>query len=127
MTEGLGAACGVPSSAFECGNWVDQEVAGCDFEDARLGTRIRKLLEQISGAMGHSIPFACQDWANAKAAYRFFANDRVSEAHILGGHFSVDAGSYRRHRRCDPSPARHDGVLLSKGEAGSDRVDLQGQ
>jgi hypothetical protein len=87
MTEGLGAACGVPSSAFECGNWVDQEVAGCDFEDARLGTRIRKLLEQISGAMGHSIPFACQDWANAKAAYRFFANDRVSEAHILGGHF----------------------------------------
>lgn len=29
----------------------------------------------------------CQDWANAKAAYRFFSNDRVSEADILAGHF----------------------------------------
>jgi hypothetical protein len=30
---------------------------------------------------------ACQDWANTKAAYRFFANERVSEADILTGHF----------------------------------------
>jgi hypothetical protein len=29
-----------------------------------------------------------QDWANAKAAYRFFGNDRVSEANILAGHFA---------------------------------------
>jgi hypothetical protein len=29
----------------------------------------------------------CQDWANTKAAYRFFSNDRVSEADILAGHF----------------------------------------
>ena len=31
--------------------------------------------------------FRCQDWANTKAAYRFFSNDRVSEADILAGHF----------------------------------------
>lgn len=31
---------------------------------------------------------ACQDWANTKAAYRFFANERVSENEILEGHFS---------------------------------------
>jgi hypothetical protein len=37
--------------------------------------------------MGQSIPFACQDWANAKAAYRFLSNDRVNEADILAGHF----------------------------------------
>ncbi|MET4222181.1 hypothetical protein ABIB00_007417 [Bradyrhizobium sp. LB14.3] len=35
--------------------------------------------------MGQSIPLVCQDWANAKAAYRFFSNDRVSEADILAG------------------------------------------
>ncbi|MGF6313611.1 hypothetical protein ABIB82_007782, partial [Bradyrhizobium sp. i1.8.4] len=29
----------------------------------------------------------CQDWANTKAAYRFFSNERVSEADILSGHF----------------------------------------
>jgi hypothetical protein len=83
----LGAACSVPSSAFWCGNWIDQEIAECEFRDARLAKRIRKLLQQISGAMGRSIPFACQDWANTKAAYRFFSNDRVSEAEILAGHF----------------------------------------
>ena len=35
--------------------------------------------------MGQSIPFACQDWANAKGAYRFLSNDRVNEADILAG------------------------------------------
>src|SRR6516162_3090140 len=37
--------------------------------------------------MGESIPLVCQDWANTKAAYRFFSNDRVREADILSGHF----------------------------------------
>ena len=68
-------------------DWVDREVGGCDFRDARLGARFRKLLAQIGGAMGESIPLACQDWANTKAAYRFFSNERVSEADILAGHF----------------------------------------
>jgi hypothetical protein len=47
------------------------------------------LLERLSGAVGESIPFACQDWTNTKAAYRFFADERVSEAEILGGHFQA--------------------------------------
>jgi len=68
-------------------DWVDREVSGCEFRDARLGSRFRKLLAQIGGAMGQGIPLACQDWANTKAAYRFFSNERVSEADILAGHF----------------------------------------
>ncbi|SCB52695.1 Transposase DNA-binding [Bradyrhizobium yuanmingense] len=39
--------------------------------------------------MGQRIPLVCQDWANTKAAYRFFSNDRVSEADILAGHFQL--------------------------------------
>ena len=35
------------------------------------------------------LALACQDWANTKAAYRFFSNDRVSEAEILAGHFQA--------------------------------------
>jgi hypothetical protein len=58
---------------------VDREVAGCKFQDERLGERFRKLLKQIGSAIGQAIPFACQDWANTKAAYRFFSNDRVDE------------------------------------------------
>ena len=67
--------------------WVDRELVGCEFKDERLGKRFRVLLEHLSNGMGESIPFACQDWANTKAAYRFFSNDRVSEADILAGHF----------------------------------------
>jgi hypothetical protein len=74
-----------PTSAAEC--WVDREAAECEFRDARLGKRFRTLLAQIGSAMGQSIPLVCQDWANTKAAYRFFSNDRVSEADILVGHF----------------------------------------
>jgi hypothetical protein len=68
---------------------VDREVAGCKFQDERLGERFRKLLKQIGSAIGQAIPFACQDWANTKAAYRFFSNDRVDEEAILSGHFQA--------------------------------------
>ena len=68
--------------------WFDGELAGCTFADERLGKRLRKLLERLAGAPGGSLPLACQDWASTKAAYRFFANERVSEAQILAGHFN---------------------------------------
>ena len=71
----------------EAGAWFDRELAGCSLADERLNKRLRKLVTQIGSAMGESIPLVCQDWANTKAAYRFFSNDRVSEADILAGHF----------------------------------------
>ena len=49
--------------------WIDRELAGCQFKDERLERRFRKLLEHLSGGTGESIPMACQDWANTKAAY----------------------------------------------------------
>lgn len=55
--------------------------------DERLAKRFRRLLEQLSDGAGESIPMACQDWANTKAAYRFFSNERVNEKDILTGHF----------------------------------------
>jgi hypothetical protein len=68
--------------------WIDNEVVGCEFEDVRHGKRLRQLLEQLSSKVGAATPWACQDWANTKAAYRFFGNERISEANILAGHFS---------------------------------------
>jgi hypothetical protein len=62
-------------------------LAGCQFKDERLGKRFSMVLTQLSEGTAESIPLACQDWANTKAAYRFFANERVSEADILAGHF----------------------------------------
>ena len=68
--------------------WFDREIASCGFADARLSKRLRNLLGRMGDAMGASIPLACQDWANTKAAYRFFSNERISEAEILAGHFA---------------------------------------
>ena len=69
--------------------WLDGELAGCNLADERLNKRLRKLLGQIGGAMGQSLPFACQDWSNAKAAYRFLSNERISEADILADYFQA--------------------------------------
>jgi hypothetical protein len=60
----------------------------CKFQDVRHGKRMRQLLEQLSGRVGAATPWASQDWANTKAAYRFFGNDRIEEANILAGHFA---------------------------------------
>jgi hypothetical protein len=82
--------------------WLDDELAGCNLADERLNKRLRKLLAQFGGAMGQSIPLVCQDWANTKAAYRFFSNDRVNEADILAGHLQATQDRM----------ANHDGLIL---------------
>jgi Transposase DNA-binding len=46
---------------------------GRQFQDARLGRRFQKLVQQFENRLGDSIPLACQDWTNTKAAYRFLA------------------------------------------------------
>ena len=76
------------SSESRPDEWIDHEVMGCDFQDVRHGKRMRQLLEQLAGKVGATTPWACQDWANTKAAYRFFSNERITEASILAGHFA---------------------------------------
>lgn len=110
--------------------WVDRELAGCQFKDERLGKRFRKLLEQLSDGTGQSIPMACQDWANTKAAYRFFSNERVSEKDILAGHFQATRARFAAaeemalvlHDTTEFSYHREDGRaigLLSKSHIGT--------
>ena len=70
-------------------HWTTGEIDEAAFKDARLGRRFGDLIRQIGEGMGESIPYACQDWASTKAAYRFFANERVEEAEILSGHFAA--------------------------------------
>jgi hypothetical protein len=67
-------------------SWQELEMDRHAFKDERLGKRCQAVLQQLSEGTAESIPLACQDWANTKAAYRFFANERVSEADILAGH-----------------------------------------
>ena len=66
--------------------WGERELAGCSFGDERLGKRFGILMEQLSTGLAQTLPLACGDWANTKAAYRFLDNDRVNEQMILAGH-----------------------------------------
>jgi Transposase DNA-binding/Transposase DDE domain len=68
---------------------LDKELAGCRFCDPRLGRRLRRLVGQLATSLGQTIPLACQDWTNTKAAYRFLSNGRVNETAILDGHFQA--------------------------------------
>ena len=73
------------------GSWVENETAGSDLGDARLNRRLGAMLAAMGERPGRSLPTAFQDWANTKAAYRFFANENVSEDKILAGHFAASA------------------------------------
>jgi hypothetical protein len=75
--------------------WLDREVAGSNFQDGRLATRFRTLLDRLWRSVGQSIPLACQDWAQTKAAYRFLSNDRVNEHDILSGHFEATCARFQ--------------------------------
>src|SRR5215472_2023963 len=97
-------------------DWLDQELAGSSFADERLGKRLRKLVELMGNAIGSTVPLACQDWANTKAAYRFFSNERVSEAEILEGLAAV----VRESLRTDP----FSGVVYVFRAKRADRVKL---
>jgi len=71
--------------------WLDAELQGSQFKDLRLGKRLRQFMGHLWSGVGMSIPFACQDWANTKAAYRFLDNENVTEMEILEGHFQSTA------------------------------------
>jgi len=53
----------------------------------RLDKRFARLVHDLWNGVGRPLPFACQDWANTKAAYRFLSSERVTEADILASHF----------------------------------------
>lgn len=67
--------------------WSEEEIKNSNFLDKRLDRRFKIMVEQLWNSLGRPIPYACQDWANTKAAYRFLANDKVTEEKILSCHF----------------------------------------
>jgi hypothetical protein len=77
--------------------WIENELATVKLPEVRLEKRLCTLVKQMSKRLGRSIPWACQDWAATRAAYRFFANGRVREEQILAGHFQAT----RERADCD--------------------------
>jgi len=78
-----------PYAAEHASAFLSKDLVNCRFQDARLSRRFQRLVRQLEARLGQSIPLACQDWNNTKAAYRFLSNRRVGEQAILSGHFQA--------------------------------------
>ena len=81
--------------------WCLDEFATVDLQDARLNRRCGELAVQLGMQPNGPINQACEDWADTKAAYRFFDNDKVTPERIQATH----------HRRTVERMAQHERVL----------------
>ena len=63
-----------------------EELENVDLGDARLNQRLAKLCDSFSESPESPINQACADWAETKAAYRFFRNDNVDAWAIMKAH-----------------------------------------
>lgn len=66
--------------------WSEHELRSVKLGDRRLNRRLAILVESLAARPEASIPLATGSWAAAKAAYRFWDNDRVSPEAILAAH-----------------------------------------
>jgi len=69
--------------------WAGKEFATIDLGDARLGARVAMLASRLIEHPSSSLPDACGGWAETKAAYRLFDNERVKPDAILGAHYDA--------------------------------------
>lgn len=66
--------------------WAAEEFAEVSLGDKRLDARLIKLCERFSDTPESPINQACADWAETKAAYRFFRNENVAVSEIMAAH-----------------------------------------
>jgi hypothetical protein len=78
--------------------WIEVETAGVNFGDERLNRRYELLLERMGDKPTLSIPAACHGWAETKAAYRFFDNDKTTAAKVLEPHRDATLERIRAHK-----------------------------
>jgi hypothetical protein len=66
--------------------WAKSEFGECQFGDKRLTKRLIKIADSLANLPESSINQVCKNWSEAKAAYRFFENDKVDVPKILAVH-----------------------------------------
>jgi hypothetical protein len=73
-------------------DWTIPELRHVDLGDRRLNRRLLRLVEALAARPQASVPEATGSWAAAKAAYRFWDNDRVHPAAIHAAHRTSTLG-----------------------------------
>ena len=66
--------------------WAAEEFAQVELKDDRLNWRCQELASALVQQPDVPINQACEDWADTKAAYRLFANKKVTPERILAPH-----------------------------------------
>jgi len=67
-------------------SWATEEFSKIRLKDKRLNQRCQKLASVLEHQSTQPINQACEDWADTKAAYRFFDNPKVAPDKILAPH-----------------------------------------
>jgi len=71
---------------MEGGNWAEREFDAAELGDRRLTRRLQELAGRLAEHPSQSLPEACEDGAQLKAAYRFFDNEKVEPSAVLRSH-----------------------------------------
>jgi Transposase DNA-binding/Transposase Tn5 dimerisation domain len=98
------------TSSLPTALWAAQVAAATPLPDARLHARLERLLTHLALRPLDSLPQALPDCHQAKAAYRFFANDRVECDDLLAGWRAATAQAVRG---CDAIYVAHDTTTFS--------------
>ncbi len=67
-------------------DWCTEELANIDLKDSRLDQRYQTVASALAAQPTVSINQASEDWADTKAAYRFFDNKKVTHKSLLLPH-----------------------------------------
>ena len=111
---------------------VRKEFQSAEFGDERLTDRLMQVGDRLGRAPAESIPNACEDWASAKATYRFCDNERVDPNEILGAHKRAQRSRVRDKNKLLVVSDTTELVFprhLSKeglGDIGNSKTDLEG-
>ncbi|NQT93232.1 MAG: transposase, partial [Lentisphaerae bacterium] len=79
-------------------SWAAEEFADVNLGDKRLDTRLVTLCDRFSDSPESPINQACADWAETKAAYRFFRNESVDADEILAAHRRKTGQRAKEHK-----------------------------
>ncbi len=78
--------------------WAAEEMGQTNLGDKRLNDRLVSICDRFSESPESPINQACKDWAETKAAYRFFKNQDVEPGCILEAHRQMTAERAKPHK-----------------------------
>jgi hypothetical protein len=89
--------CSACSFSPNARTWAQHEFGAAALPDRRLRARAVKIAASFMAQPTQSIPQACGSASQAKAAYRFFANESVTPEALLASHLQQSAARAAAH------------------------------